>query len=58
MMTEKERYDLIIQELAEIIRQKNDQIYMQKYQISALEDKIKAAENPHRQRIETRGEIA
>ena len=57
-MTEKERYDLIIQELAEIIRQKNDQIYMQKYQISALEDKLKAAENPNRQRIETRGENA
>ena len=53
-MTEKERYDLIIQELAEIIRQKNDTIYMQKYQISTLEDKIKSAENHARQKLETR----
>lgn len=43
-MTEKERYDLLLQELAEIIREKNDKISYQNFMIMNLEEKLKEAE--------------
>ena len=43
-MTEKERYDTLLQELAEIIREKNDKISYQSYIIMNLEAKLKKAE--------------
>lgn len=43
-MTEKERYDTLLQELAEILRSKNDEISLLRWQVSTLEGKLKDAE--------------
>lgn len=43
-MTEKERYDTILQELAEVLRSKNDEISLLRWQVSTLEEKLKDAE--------------
>lgn len=43
-MTEKERYDTILLELAEVLRSKNDEISLLRWQISTLEGKLKDVE--------------
>ena len=43
-MTEKERYDTILLELAEVLRSKNDEISLFRWQISTLEGKLKDVE--------------
>ena len=44
-MTEKERYETILNELAEVIRDKNDKISYQSFVIMNLEAKLKEAED-------------
>lgn len=44
-MTEKERYETILNELAEVIRDKNDKISYQSFVIMSLEAKLKEAED-------------
>lgn len=43
-MTEKDRYDVIMQELAEAIRNKNDEISILRWQVTNLEAKLKELE--------------
>lgn len=43
-MTEKERYDLLLQELAELINAKNNEIFILKYQLNEAEKALKMAE--------------
>lgn len=43
-MTEKEKYDLLLQELAVVISAKNSEIDLLKWQIFNLETKLKEAE--------------
>ena len=43
-MTEKEKYDLLLSELAEKLKEKNDTISLQNYKIANLEQQLKAAE--------------
>lgn len=43
-MTEKERYDTILQELAEVLRSKNVEISLLRWQVSTLEGKLKDVE--------------
>ena len=43
-MTEKEKYDLLLQELAEVIRSKNDEILVLKYRLKDAEEALKKAE--------------
>ena len=43
-MTEKERYDIILQELAEVINSKNGEISILRWQVSNLEAKLKELE--------------
>ena len=43
-MTEKERYDVLLAELAEKLKEKNDKILMQSYEISSLKAKLEEAE--------------
>ena len=43
-MTEKERYYTILQELAEVLRSKNDEISLLRWQVSTLEGKLKDVE--------------
>ena len=43
-MTDQERYNLLLQELAEVIHAKNDEIAVLKWQLSGLEAKLKEAE--------------
>lgn len=43
-MTEKERYDIILQELAEVINSKNGEISFLRWQVSNLEAKLKKLE--------------
>lgn len=43
-MTEKERYDTILQELAEVLRSKNVEISLLRWQVSTLEEKLKDVE--------------
>ena len=40
-MTEKERYDTILQELAEVLRSKNVEISLLRWQVSTLKGKVK-----------------
>lgn len=40
-MTERERYDIILQELAEVINSKNGEISILRWQVSNLEAKLK-----------------
>ena len=44
-MTEQERYELIIQELAEVIKTKNDALMIKDLQIEFLQEKLKSAED-------------
>ena len=43
-MTERERYDIILQELAEVINSKNGEISILRWQVSNLEAKLKKLE--------------
>lgn len=43
-MTEQEKYNLLLQELAGVIQSKNTEIAVLKYRISELEDSLKDAE--------------
>lgn len=43
-MTEKEKYDLLLKELATVIGAKNDEIALLKWQVFNLEAKLKEAE--------------
>lgn len=43
-MTERERYDIILQELAEVINSKNGEISILRWQVSNLEAKLKELE--------------
>ena len=43
-MTERERYDIIMQELAEVINSKNGEISILRWQVSNLEAKLKELE--------------
>ena len=43
-MTERERYDIILQELAEVINSKNGEISILRWQVSKLEAKLKELE--------------
>lgn len=44
-MTEKDRYDVIMQELAEVIRNKNNEISILRWQVTNLEAKLKELED-------------
>lgn len=44
-MTSKERYNLIIEELADVIKQKNETIAIQSWQIQDLNCRLEEAEN-------------
>lgn len=49
-MTDKERYEVLLSELAEILKAKNETISMQSWQIDNLKTQLKEAEfhlNPH-----------
>lgn len=43
-MTEKQKYDLLLQELAAVISAKNDEISLLKWQVFNLESKLNEAE--------------
>lgn len=44
-MTDKQRYELLLGELAEILQHKNNTIALQKYEINSLKRKLEEAEN-------------
>lgn len=43
-MTQEEQYKLLLSEVAELIKSKNDEISMLRWQVAALEAKLRAAE--------------
>lgn len=43
-MTEKEKYDILLGELAEKLKEKNDTISLQNWEIESLKKKLKEAE--------------
>ena len=47
-MTEKEKYEILLGEFAEIIKQKNETIALQDWQIAGLKEKLAAAEIHHK----------
>lgn len=43
-MTQEEQYNLLLREVAELIKSKNDEISLLRWQVADLESKLKAAE--------------
>lgn len=43
-MTEKEQYNLLLCELANLVKEKNDLISLQRFQIQQLEERLMEAE--------------
>lgn len=43
-MTDEQKYNELLKELAQLIKSKNDTILCQKYQIESLKEKLSAAE--------------
>lgn len=54
-MTGKEKYDLLLQELAEVIGAKNDEINLLKWRVLDLETKLKEAEEARKHESERVG---
>lgn len=44
MMTQEEQYNLLLREVAELIKSKNDEISLLRWQVADLEAKLRAAE--------------
>lgn len=43
-MTQEEQYNILLREVAELIKSKNDEISLLRLQVADLESKLKAAE--------------
>lgn len=44
MMTQEEQYNLLLREVAELIKSKNDEISLLRWQVADLEAKLRAVE--------------
>lgn len=44
-MTDTEKYNELLKELAQLIKEKNNTIAFQKYQLETLQEKLEKAEN-------------
>lgn len=42
---EKDKYEILLSELAEVLKKKNETIMFQSYEIESLKKKLEAAEN-------------
>ena len=43
-MTQEEQYNILLREVAELIKSKNDEISLLRWQVTDLESKLRAAE--------------
>lgn len=51
---EKEKYEILLAELAEVLKKKNETITLQGYEIESLKQKLELAEKGAKQKIEKR----